>query len=258
MSSVLKFKDNETGIWKEIQTLVGPQGEPGANGQDGKDYILTDADKQEIAALSGGGGGKLLHFLGQGPTDETRALINNYFKQYKETGIWPSDILICNTNYNSNTYTVLTDIQMGENWFQAYSPLPSTPSYTGVLNCYEWNGNEFNTIYYSFSWYDPNESSGGDWTWNGDNWGSSNIYLPDQCKELKLSYVSQYNGSYTMTVHITPSNGNYFHEEMESYYSAVYPNYSDDQPRVHHFYYDSTNWLGVNIDDYTFLGYHYK
>lgn len=58
--SVLKFKDPQTGKWKEIHTIAGPQGEPGPigpegpagkDGSDGKDYVLTDADKAEIAGM---------------------------------------------------------------------------------------------------------------------------------------------------------------------------------------------------------------
>lgn len=84
--SVLRFKDPATGEWKEITTIMGPpgpkgddgtlvfeelteeqreqlrgpkgedgakgdQGEVGPQGPAGKDYVLTDADKQEIAGL---------------------------------------------------------------------------------------------------------------------------------------------------------------------------------------------------------------
>jgi hypothetical protein len=53
--SVLKFKDPITNEWREISTIIGPQGEPGPagkDGADGKDYVLTDADKSEIAQLA--------------------------------------------------------------------------------------------------------------------------------------------------------------------------------------------------------------
>lgn len=84
--SVLRFKDPATGEWKEITTIMGPpgpkgddgtlvfeelteeqreqlrgpkgedgakgdQGEAGPQGPAGKDYVLTNADKQEIAGL---------------------------------------------------------------------------------------------------------------------------------------------------------------------------------------------------------------
>lgn len=84
--SVLRFKDPATGEWKEITTIMGPpgpkgddgtlifeelteeqreqlrgpkgedgakgdKGETGPQGPAGKDYVLTDADKQEIAGL---------------------------------------------------------------------------------------------------------------------------------------------------------------------------------------------------------------
>lgn len=84
--SVLRFKDPATGEWKEITTIMGPpgpkgddgtlvfeelteeqreqlrgpkgedgpkgdKGDIGPQGPPGQDYVLTDADKQEIAGL---------------------------------------------------------------------------------------------------------------------------------------------------------------------------------------------------------------
>ena len=45
--SILKIRD-ENGNIIEIPALKGDRGEPGA---DGKDYVLTDDDKQEIASI---------------------------------------------------------------------------------------------------------------------------------------------------------------------------------------------------------------
>ena len=42
MVGVLRFKNSETGEWQEINAI---KGEPG------KDYVLTEADKEEIADL---------------------------------------------------------------------------------------------------------------------------------------------------------------------------------------------------------------
>ena len=36
----------------EIPTVAGKDGEQGPAGADGKDYVLTDADKEEIAGIS--------------------------------------------------------------------------------------------------------------------------------------------------------------------------------------------------------------
>lgn len=55
--SVLKFREPQTNEWKEITTIVGPAGKDGAPGADGKDYILTEEDKAEIAAMVDVGGG---------------------------------------------------------------------------------------------------------------------------------------------------------------------------------------------------------
>lgn len=52
--SVLKFKDPITKEWREITTIMGKDGAPGKDGKDGKDgenYVLTQADKAEIAQL---------------------------------------------------------------------------------------------------------------------------------------------------------------------------------------------------------------
>lgn len=48
--AILKIRDAEGNV-HEILTIKGEDGKPGA---DGKDYVLTEADKQEIAALVGG------------------------------------------------------------------------------------------------------------------------------------------------------------------------------------------------------------
>ena len=67
--AILRIQDEKTGKWIEIETIQGepgkdgytPQkgvdyfdgenGKDGQNGKDGEDYILTEADKQEIASL---------------------------------------------------------------------------------------------------------------------------------------------------------------------------------------------------------------
>lgn len=45
--SVLKFKNNATGEWQEITTIVGPAGPAGYTPIKGIDYY-TDIDKQEL------------------------------------------------------------------------------------------------------------------------------------------------------------------------------------------------------------------
>lgn len=55
--AILKIK-NENGEWISVPAIVGPAGEPGPQGPAGNDYVLTEADKQEIAGMievSGGG-----------------------------------------------------------------------------------------------------------------------------------------------------------------------------------------------------------
>jgi hypothetical protein len=50
--SVLKIKNKKTGEWETIASLKGDAGKDGINGKDGKDYILTEEDKAEIAQLA--------------------------------------------------------------------------------------------------------------------------------------------------------------------------------------------------------------
>lgn len=58
----------------------GPKGDPGTPGKDGKDYVLTDKDKQEIADLidvpsSGGGGGSVdIEVFKPGSQEEARVV----------------------------------------------------------------------------------------------------------------------------------------------------------------------------------------
>jgi hypothetical protein len=45
--AILKIKDAEG----NVQEILAIKGNDGKDGTDGKDYVLTDADKQEIAEL---------------------------------------------------------------------------------------------------------------------------------------------------------------------------------------------------------------
>lgn len=47
---ILRIKD-ENGEWQEIQAIKGTPGQDGKDGRDGVDYVLTQADKQEIAGM---------------------------------------------------------------------------------------------------------------------------------------------------------------------------------------------------------------
>lgn len=51
----------------------GPQGEPGPAGADGKDYVLTDADKQEIAGMVPGADVDLTDYYTKTEIDELLA-----------------------------------------------------------------------------------------------------------------------------------------------------------------------------------------
>lgn len=47
---ILRVKDDK-GNWISIPAIQGEQGEKGDKGDTGESYILTSADKEEIAAL---------------------------------------------------------------------------------------------------------------------------------------------------------------------------------------------------------------
>ena len=49
--SVLKIKNKKTGKWENIASLKGEAGPAGPAGENGKDYVLTEEDKVEIAEL---------------------------------------------------------------------------------------------------------------------------------------------------------------------------------------------------------------
>ena len=48
--AILRIRD-ENGVWIDIPALKGDPGKDGSPGAPGKDYVLTDEDKQEIAEL---------------------------------------------------------------------------------------------------------------------------------------------------------------------------------------------------------------
>ena len=58
--TILRIQDEKTGEWITIETIQGEPGKDGYtprkgidyfDGVDGKDYVLTEADKQEIVNL---------------------------------------------------------------------------------------------------------------------------------------------------------------------------------------------------------------
>lgn len=66
MTGILRIKD-ANGVWHDITAIRGEQGPAGI---DGKDYILTEADKAEIAGMVEVSGGDLSDYY-------TKEEINN-------------------------------------------------------------------------------------------------------------------------------------------------------------------------------------
>lgn len=50
MIGILRIKDAE-GNWHSIEALRGETGPAGKDGENGKDYVLTEEDKAEIAGM---------------------------------------------------------------------------------------------------------------------------------------------------------------------------------------------------------------
>jgi hypothetical protein len=122
--SVLRFRDNATNEWQEITTIMGPagpQGEPGPQGEvgpqgpqgiqgeqgpAGSDYVLTYADKQEIANMvEGGTGGSCeiytLHVPSYMTTEEDKAWITDFWNYWESNGKQkPVHLYAYDNNYN--------------------------------------------------------------------------------------------------------------------------------------------------------------
>lgn len=45
---IIKYRKDANSAW---QTIAAIQGEPGKDGENGKDYVLTDTDKTDIANI---------------------------------------------------------------------------------------------------------------------------------------------------------------------------------------------------------------
>ena len=80
---------------------TGPKGDPGTPGEDGKDYVLTDGDKQEIADLINGGSVDIDVF---GPaTAPGASLVESQIDSTASIILEPSDLLI-------STYKLQEDV----------------------------------------------------------------------------------------------------------------------------------------------------
>ena len=100
--SVLRFRDPATNEWKEITTIMGPagpQGPKGDKGDQGQDYVLTEADKQEIAEMipTSGGNDIAVYNLGiiaTAVSDEQEILLNEIIERYRNGDILFKDYII--------------------------------------------------------------------------------------------------------------------------------------------------------------------
>ena len=92
--SVLRFRNNETGEWQEIVTIKGDTGATGPAGKDGKDYVLTQADKEEIAGMidvpsSGGGNGGNWYWNAADNPSKISSIYNR--SHVRVVGYWDDD-----------------------------------------------------------------------------------------------------------------------------------------------------------------------
>lgn len=75
MIGVLRIKD-ANGVWQDVPAIRGEPGPAGKDGENGKDYVLTEADKQEIASMvdvSGGADVDLSDYYTKGEIDNLLA-----------------------------------------------------------------------------------------------------------------------------------------------------------------------------------------
>ncbi len=275
--SVLRFRNNETGEWTEITTIKGEpgkdgrtpvkgvdyfdgapgkdgadgytpvkgvdyfDGEPGkdgAPGQDGKDYILTAADKQEIASMIEGGGGG-----GSGATEAAvfpiRYTLNTYtaeelaklqeiYTYYCANGKLPYEVWFKSDNSIMN----VVNVEFSFNTLMLKTSLGYENNNMYVIAL---QGNDNNILYSMWASSvhigdviasNMPSGGGGGWTWQ-DAYQEYNIYISSY-SHVKLVLVSNSNSQMTFTIDISTTHGNTFGEECGTYYSVMYRDINGD------------------------------
>ena len=275
--SVLKFRNNETGDWQEIITIKGdpgapgkdgaqgppgiqgPPGETGPQGEPGADYILTAADKQEIASMieggGGSGGGATITFLdisGSTISDEGKAALEDYVAYVMETGV-PKPNTEFYVKNDGGEYILLTrkvGVEKNSTIWTFYGYLGGSKEYSLLIFL---SGGAYQRAYFDPCGTDISASGGG-WTWY-------NAYAADSIDVSNYSHVKlvfDYNGS-VVHMDVSTTHGNYFSEENGTYYTCVY--YNDSFSEVAHVSFFNRGGILENLNyvsNYTFLGYYYQ
>lgn len=214
--SVLKFRDPTTNEWKEITTIVGPAGPQGPagkdgsqgpkgdvgergpvglqgpRGEDGKDYILTDADKQEIAGMvevTGGGGSgdggndaRIYNFDSLTLTDKDRAKIAEIMANINDA--WQLSIVgkpvgYISKNYNGTKLNLYT--------YQFSGP------YSNIVSEYRVDSTSSSlneTAGYAMATLNDVAGAGSGWNYTTDTY-ESNLY---NAKEIYITCMDSNNG----------------------------------------------------------------
>ena len=104
--NVIKIKDSQ-GNWVDIDSLVGKRGDKGDPGNPGNDYVLTQADKQEIAGQVSDM--YVVNVSGTDPVIVAEANTRYICGEVATLDFTPSSTGICDVIFESgSTATVLT------------------------------------------------------------------------------------------------------------------------------------------------------
>ena len=283
--SVLKIKDTTTGEW---QTITVIQGEPGAKGEPGEkgeqgiqgekgepgdSYVLTDADKQEIAGMvevtGGGGSGEggsfetyPLPYMYDGspytPDEEAKVVIEENWRYYKETGKWKTIFSTQKSGWIDYIHTD-TYVDAGNNTMTTCYYHPE-----GFHHGIKFNFNEDGSFKDAFGYENWIASQPPMWRWEGNY--SENDYIQVYYYTTQIKIVGYWHNdtNKVATYTISAGYGNSVTEESGTQYyvtDAIYLG-SDNSSLLYWKNEDGQmfrlyNNLDTTVSEFTILGYYY-
>lgn len=247
--SVLRFKDPATNEWQEITTLMGPagpQGESGPRGEvgpqgpqgiqgeqgpAGTDYVLTDADKQEIANMvEGGTGGSCetytLHVPSYNTTEEDKAWIVDYWNYWQTHGEKkPVHLYMDDNNFTYEVTRIYKD----------------TGNRVLTLTYFDTDANAWRGLQFFFNADGTLNSIGSEyqsgltvnaknWVWDESSSYQSEIYLYNFPSTNMIKIIGAWdNDADTIICYdLATSHNNYFSEESQTFYYVNEPGRKED------------------------------
>ena len=280
-------KDGYTPI-KGVDYFDGAPGEPGKDGYtpvkgvdyfdgkdgaNGSDYVLTEADKQEIAGMvdvpggGGSGGGSSgavyinwkynLNNFAEEDREKLQTIVS-YYIEHKE--------MPCSSLYfvNGAEAYLVAYITFGTSWDGNYSLCFSAAKIADST---------FITKYYCSAYTDgqlKSCSSGGeslvskDWQWNEQN-GNDSVNYMGSYSHIKVVGYWNYNSNQISTIDVSTSNNNTFSNESYSEYwcpiaagstIGAMRFYNDGGDRLTMTVYNREGYEDSNMV-FTYLGYYY-